>query len=401
MRVECWPDYGFSASSTKGYLFPDAALTPRFQHGCPAVHSYAGPQELAKRLEQDDAAAVVSLTPLHMDIDGASLRRRPASVMLQSGPDIFHYRSDHLAGTDLLALHSPWWLGWGGAHRGVVEGESDVSALRARLEPRCQYVGFPEAESANLVDRDAVRRRWGIPAGQPVVVLLPFPQGVGKQSFWPKKIFAEPNRARRLLNVVVHQEFGYLREALGAANDVAVVGALKAFCVRNGAFLLVKSREKTPIPEYLRSVADRCIYDEGFYPPTVIEALSIASLCVSYYSLGILEATALGVPHLCIAFRAEDYLGRQMTASETSYFETFFTRRPGGLFEWEGVTRTLSADEAIAVLPGKTLADFGNDACAQRQYHEQFFGPRDGHAAARAVRAIESTATSYHAVGSC
>ncbi len=395
LQVECWPDYGFSESNTKTYLFPDGALTPRFEHGRPVVDSYNGPQELAARLECSDAASVVSLTPLALDVAGAVVRRRPASVMLQSGPDTFHYESAHLAATDLLALHSPWWLEWGTGHRAAVDAGTDKQALRARLEPRCNYVGFPEAESVHLVDRDEVRRRWGIPAGRPVVVLLPFPQGVGKRSFWPKRIFGEASRVRRVMNVAVHREFGYLREALGDENDAALVRAIKAFCVRNDAFLLVKSRKKTPIPDYLRAVADRCVYDEGFYPPTIVEALSIASLCISYYSLGILEATALGVPHLCIAFDAEDYLGRQPSRSEVTFFDTFFARRSGGVFEWPGVTRTLSPSEAIALIPGRTLVELANDADAQRRYHEQFFGPADGQSAVRAVRAIEQVAVSY------
>ena len=240
--VECWPDYSFPTTGLKKYLFPAAAATPRFQHGRPNVRSYDGPRDLARRLERGDADAVVSVTPRHMDTDGAALSRRPLLAMLQSGPDTFHYASDYLEGCDLLALHSPWWLDWGAAHRGVVEGVSNVPALRARIEPHCRYVGYPEAESVRLVNREAVRRRLAIPIDQPVVVLLPFPQGVGRQSFWPKKIFAEPSRFRRLFNVVAHREFSYLGAAWRPVNDADVARAVRAFCERNSAFLLVKSR---------------------------------------------------------------------------------------------------------------------------------------------------------------
>lgn len=389
VRVECWPDYSFPTTGVKKYLFP--AAMPHFQHGSPDLQSYAGPQDLARRLERCDADAVVSLTPLHVDTGGAALSRRPPWVMLQTGPSTFHYTSDQLEGCDLLALHSPWWLQWGVAHRAVLEGESDVPALRARIEPRCLYVGYPEAESVQLVNRESVRRRWGIPGDQPVVVLLPFPQGVGKQSFWPKKIFAEPRRSRRIFNAVAHREFGYLPAAWGRENDADIAQGIRAFCDKNGAFLLVKSREKTPIPDYLRAVADQCIYDEGFYPPTVVEALSIASLCISYYSGGVMEATALGVPHVCIAFRAEDYLGRSPKTSDAAYFKTFYTRSPGGLFEFPGVSRTMSAREAIAALPERTFDDFRIEPTAQRNYLQKFFGGSDGRSAARAIDAIQST----------
>lgn len=394
VRVECWPDYGFPTTGVKRYLFPDAAAMPRFQHGRPQVVSYEGPRDLAHRLAHHGADAVVSLTPRHLDTDGTAVAAHVPWVMVQSGPDTFHYTSDHLAGCDLLALHSRWWLDWGTRHRALVENATDQAALRARIAPRCRYVGYPEVESAQLVDRQAVRRRWGIPGDQPVVVLLPFPQGVGRQSFWPKGIFAEPSRSRRLFNVVARREFGYLGAAWRPVNDVDVTRAIRAFCDRNGAFLLVKSREKTPIPEYLRTVADKCIYDEpgGFYPPTIIEALSIASFCVSYYSLGVLEATALGVPHVCIAFRPEDYLGKRATLEEMAFFDTFFNRTPGAVFEFPGVTRTMSPEEAIATLPGRTFGDFGIDPAAQREYLRRFFGDIDGQSAARAVDAIVTVA---------
>ena len=392
LHAECWPDYSCPTTGTKKYLFPSADATPSFQHGRPLIRTYAGPGELAPRLACVDVDAVVSVSPLDMDTAGAALSRRPSSVMLQSGPDTFHYASTLLESCDVLALHSPWWLDWGMTHRGLVEDVDDLPALRSRIEPRCRYVGYPEVEAVRLVDREAVRRRWGIPADQPVVVLLPFPQGVGRQSFWPKSIFAEASRSRRLFNVLRHGQIGYLGAAWRPENDVDVARALRAFCHRNGAFLLVKSREKTPIPEYLRVVADRCIYDEGFYPPTIVEALSIASFCVSYYSLGILEATALGVPHLCIAFRPEDYLDPRATSAETTYFDTFFNRSPGGLFEFENVTRTMSPTEAIATLPGRTLDDFAIDPAIRREYLHKFFGYSDGRSAVRAVDAIRAAA---------
>jgi hypothetical protein len=388
-HVECWPDYSFPRTGLKKYLFPSADRTPAFQHGRPVVRSYAGPPDLAARLKRDDVDAVVSLTPLGLDTDSAAPRDHPGWVCLQSGLDTFHYASDLLKGCDLLALQSPWWLDWGIVHRGNVEGTSDLAALRAALEPLCGYVGFSEVESARLVDPQEVRRRWAVPGNQPVVVLLPFPQGVGRQTFWPMKIFAEPSRARRVANVMAHRQFGYLGAALRGGNDVDLARSLRRFCDRNDAFLLVKSREKTPIPDYLRELADACIYDQGFYPPTIVEALAIASMCVSYYSLGILEATALGVPHLCIAFDARDYLGKRATSAETTYFDTFFNRTPGGLFEFTGVTRTMSPEEAIGTLPTRTLDDFKIDSGAQRDYWQKFFGRLDGQASVRAVAAIE------------
>ena len=160
-------------------------------------------------------------------------------------------------------------------------------------------------DAARLIDPAEVRRRWGVPAAQPVVVLFLFAQGVGRDTFWPKQICAEPSRLKQLANIVRRGRFEYWPHVWHGWNDLNVVKAIRRFCDRNGAYLLVKSRRKTPVPGYTGALADQCIYDESFYPATVLEALSIASLSVSYYSNSVFESVSLGVPHLCVTYTAE------------------------------------------------------------------------------------------------
>ena len=395
LRVECWHDYHSWTTGPKKYLFPDTAASPHFQHGQPDVQSYLGPAELVRRLTRGHVDAIVSIGTIESDTAGAVPSVRPPWVCLQSGIDTFWaHTAETLEGCDLLAVHSPWWIDWAAARYGSADRISEVPALRARLHSRSQYVGFPEGEAAGLVDPEEVRARWGIPRTQPVVVFLPFPQGVGRNTFWPKRVFAEPSRARRLLNVVTHRQFQYLRAAWHRANDPDVARAVRTFCDRNGAFLLVKSREKTPIPGYVRAVADKCIYDEIYYPPTLIEALSIANLCISYYSLSVLEAAAVGVCNLCIAYDLEDYVGRQGGGSELTDLRSFFNRTPGGVFEFGSVSKTLEAGEAIAALPRGTLDDFRVAAMDHREYRDKFLGTDDGLSAARVVAAVGSLTAS-------
>ena len=389
-QVECLHDYSFPTTGMKKYLFPAIAQAPNFQHGQPSVQSYRGSAELVERLKHGDSDAVVSMAPLQTDTAGAVPNRYPVWTCVQSGLDTLMNSSHRLKGCDLLALYTRWWLDWAVSHYEATERVSDVSALRRSLESRSRFVGSPEYEAVRLVDRQAVRRRWGIPSDQPVVVLLPFPQGVGRRTFWPKKIFSEPSRVRRVVNAITHGKLSYLGAAWSDVNDVDVVSAIRNFCDRNGAFLLVKSRQKTPIPPYLRAVSDKCIYDESFYPPTIIEALSIANLCISYYSLGVFEAAALRVPHFCIAHSAEDYLGNDAGNLDSLHQGEFFNRRPGGAFQFSGVSTTASADEAVALLQSRILDDFGVKVSSQDEYLKKFLGEGDGQAAMRAVDAIES-----------
>ena len=76
-------------------------------------------------------------------------------------------------------------------------------------------------------------------------------------------------------------------------NYASLVDAIKKFCKRNDAFLVVKGRMKDPIRTELSDAADLVLYDENQYPSTVFELLSVARLCVHFYSAAVLEAASI------------------------------------------------------------------------------------------------------------
>jgi hypothetical protein len=388
--VECWYDYGHPRVGLKGYLFPDVQAAPAFRYGQPVHRVHSGPAELSARLEHCAVDAIVSTRTVESDTAGAPPRKYPTWICVQAMLDTFaNHTPEMLERCDLVALLTPWWTNWAASYYATADRPLDVIALRARLSSSVTHIGFPELDARPLVDRDGARRRWGIPLNQPVVVLLPFPQGVGQGSFWPRRIFGESSRLRRMCHVALAREYSYWRRALSDPSDADVVRAVRAFCDRNGAFLLVKSREKTPIPAHILAVADKCIYDESYYPPTVLEALSIASLCVSYYSASVLEAASVSVPNVCLTFSAEDYLLRG--AAQIRSFERFFNRNKEGVFEFSGVSRTVTNDEAIDELPSRFLSDFTVDPAARLAYVRKFIGEDDCHAASRLLEAIAVT----------
>jgi hypothetical protein len=343
--VECWHDYSQLRDGTKGYQFPSTDAVPAFRNGAPVIRTYQGLRELTTWLAEMRADAVISSA---VNAWEAPLPTpRPLMVCYQYFIDSLAWGGpDGVLTWDLLALYSRWWLEWS-AGLFAAEGllENPASYLR-EASARSAFIGLPEMDAVSLIDPAEVRARWGIPPEQPVVVLFPFPQGVGRKMFWPRRICAEPSRLKQAAQVVAHRRFEYWPHIWHGWTDVNVVRALRRFCDRNGAFLLVKSRRKTPVPAYLETVADRCLYDEGFYPATVLEALSVASLSVSYYSNSVFESVAMGVPHLCVTFSAEDYNGK-----DAHYFSRFYTPAEGNAFQFRGVSTAWSIPETLERLP--------------------------------------------------
>ena len=386
-EVECWHDYSQSSVGLKGYQFPSIESVPALRNGRPVVRSYQGRAELRAWLTEMQTDAVVAGETADGAIGLPLPTPRPLWVYQQYGLDSIVGKSpESILACDLLAWYSRWWHECAGAYYASEGLVPDRDAYLGEAAARTVFVGLPELDAAPLVDRDEVRRRWGIPHKQPVVVLFPFPQGVGRGTFWPKRICAEPSRLRQLGSIAVYRRFEYLRHVMNGWNDPNVVKAIRRFCDRNGASLLVKSRAKTPIPAYTSSVADRCLYDESYYPATVLEALSIASLSIGYYSNTVFESVALGVPNLCVTYRAEDYL-----EDDPGYFSRYYSPVEGGPFQFGGVSTAASIPEALELLSTRALADFAMDQRARTRYVERFLSHTSGDAGARTMDAVEQT----------
>ena len=384
--VECWHDYSQDRGGLKGYQFPSIDAVPEFRSGTPVIRSYQGHGELKTWLVEMRADAVISsgFNAFEMPLPTP----RPLMVCHQYFIDSLAWGGpDGVLAWDLLALYSRWWLEWSA---GLFEAEGLLDPSDSYLREassRAAFVGLPELDAVSLIDPAEVRARWGIPLSQPVVVLFPFPQGVGRKMFWPQRICAEPSRLRQAAHLVARRRFEYWPHVWNGWNDLNVVRALRRFCDRNGAYLLVKSRRKTPVPAYAEALADQCLYDEHYYPATVLEALSVASLSVSYYSNSVFESVSMGVPHLCVTFSAEDYNG-----ADAHYFSRFYSPAEGSPFQFRGVSTAWSIPETLERLPARTLGDFAIDPASRARYINKFLTHDAGDGGVRTIDAIERAA---------
>lgn len=382
-EVECWHDYSHGRVGLKGYQFPSLSAAPAFAHGRPVLKPYEGLRDLGRLAAGVDAA--VAVAGAHAKEKADAMRGGAKRVVVQHGIDLFHNSTpSQLAAYDLIGMHTAWWLEWAGRY---YERQAASWARVARdVQRKTAAIGMPALDQRRLVDPREVRRRLGIPASQPVVVLLPFPGSINPWSFWVRKIHLEPWRLRRALNSLAHRRLDYWRRAWERSADIDAVKALRRFCDRNGALLLAKWRRKTPLPGYTRALADRCLDDASDYPATIMEVLAIANLCVGFYSFAVLEAAALGAPYLCLTFTAKEYYDDQ--AHRWPWFDSIFNAQEGGLFQYRGVSSAMTISEGIAALAGMRLADFTTDADARGRYVATYVGAADGTSSSRLLAAI-------------
>ena len=110
------------------------------------------------------------------------------------------------------------------------------------------------------------------------------------------------------------------------------------------------------------------LYDQSYYPATILELLSIASLCVHFFSSTAYESVFLGVPSLCIEPSAEDIGLPQV------WTEQLNNTREGGVFNFPGASYHLSLPELFEELPRRSLKDFPLEPAARARFLETFVG---------------------------
>ncbi len=390
--VICLHDYAQPRRGIKGYEFPAVDMVPPFRHGVPRLEIYHGSDSLADTIRTIGSDAVVSIVSPPLEFR----EKRAVSTMwigLQYAAEIlYHLIPPAGPAIDLIGLYSAWWLEFGLRvlrARGVtVPGDG----LEREILRKSAVVGFPELDAFQMIDSAEVRQRWGIPPGKPVVALLPYPFGSNPQTLWSRWVYRPGNPVWRRLRLHLAGEQRLESLLMEGWDDLAVTRAVRAFCDANSACLLVKARAKDPVPRYLARVADFVVYDEAYYPPTILEVLAVADLCVHFYSSTVLEAVGCGVPSLSICPELNDM------GTPLDWQPLFYTREEGSAFQFRGVAETIGIAEAIECLSRKRLADFVAEPASRKRYTEKFLGFDDGRSSSRLLDLIVRLVEDGHCV---
>jgi hypothetical protein len=300
-------------------------------------------------------------------------------ITLQHSVDSFvEATPQELASSDQLCLFTPYWLDY--ANRFY---EMSAIASRAEVEQalheKIAYTGFAQMDAFAHIDRAEVRSRWGIPAGQPVVVILPVDLA-GWPGAWPPFFAAARGRQQWKALAKGGPAFAakYAGWALNGWNDEALAAAFGEFCARNDAYLIVKGREKDPLRTVWAERANKSFYDLAHYPATIFEAIAISNLCVVFYSTAAQEAAYAGVPSLCV-----DRPNRDMVKHKL-----WRTRELGGPYNYPGVVDWTTIPEVIDQFPIKDMRDFSLDQSAREEYLEIYNGAADHKASQRILELV-------------
>ena len=216
-------------------------------------------------------------------------------------------------------------------------------------------LGMPALDAIPLVDPDAVRKKYRL-GDKPVVLLFSLKLGV--PHLWRKTVF----------------KYWWYPEMLYAIKD---------YCQKRGALLVVKTRVKHADPRVVHAVADRVITDEALWPYTSAELVRAADLAIHFQSGAVFEAAAASIPQLSIRVpqpHLEHFPGHAV----------FFSHEPHTLQHWPGVVQSIDYRHAAGL-----IRDFPPEwkvyGWERQRYLDRYTGPI-GTSSSRVLDLIESRA---------
>ncbi|MBD1835585.1 hypothetical protein H6F61_23590 [Cyanobacteria bacterium FACHB-472] len=373
-HVECWHDIG-NPMPSRPLDFPTVANAPTFRNGKVTFREYRGAAELVKLLRQKSVDAVVNLTtPLSVSVvDFPDRAQRPLYVLLEPSPCDWIFSIKHpeeLKQVDLFALTTPYWIEQAVQYLKELSPFPFTEEMEVEFRRKAISVGWPQIDQLSLINPASVRKKWKIPDGKPVVVYLNWPDhtdyGLRVEMFQATSFV---KRAKVLVRY--RRDWKNPLDVLRESHIRQVTKALRKFCDGNNAYLIVKyrNRDRQLLPEV--QMADKVIFDESYYPHSISEVMSIAGLSISYFSLGIRDSVAAGVPHL--AFDVAGMADLKARPQEKISYSRRYSK-PGKLWNYDGVAYVIDTKQILKQLPEMFLSDFPLEQKASGDYYEKYLG---------------------------
>lgn len=367
-------------NDAKGKQYLDPSVKPELLNSVRS-RKFDSLEALSSALATSEAKAVFSL---HTREKYKLLSAGPIFVTLQHGIDSFIETDlEGLCNTDYLCLYSDFWIKWGAKYFHTKYGINEKSAYE-QLSQKVIGTGFPQMDGLRGIDPVAVRAKYGVDEGSRVVLYLPITLG-NISGTWPR-FFEGTHVLGRIKTFwrAVRKDKAFFRQylpwLLHGWNDKKLTEAVKAFAHNNGAVLIAKARKKDPLRPWLKESADLAVYDETDYPSTTLELLSIADVCVHFYSFAALESAYCEVFGITVDRPSPT---ADVGQKPPPHHVLWRKAEPGTAFNFPKVNAWMTIPEVIRELPGAAIDDFRIDAEARQAYIATYLGASNEKASKR------------------
>lgn len=390
-RVFLFCDYRQKPSDLgyKADQFPAVEKIPRFK-GKPDIIAFDNIRQLAMDILKNNVRVffVVNFHPIvgqlreilkKEDFSFTAVEQQYFLELLIFGKD--------LSNTDVVYSYSKNWVKWWKEHieRYNLVNEDSRGSLFKQIEEKGVVVGVPEADQVKDFDDLAIRRKYGIDDNKKVVVLLPFPWYghrfplISRSSLWTHIIYKPESAFFKMLRLLRYRCWDFWPDIRKGVSDLEVTSAIRTFCDRNDALLIVKGRRKNPVAKHLTKMANHLFFDEKYYPFTTLELLFIADLSIGFWTMAIMESILAQTPSICLVPEC----GSIWPECEDFDFGADFSPKPGSFYNFKGVVYNENVGDFIFSFGQKTFQDYKLNPGKRDEFIKKFLGYSDCRACER------------------
>lgn len=401
-KVTCFHDYGQPQQGFKSDLFPRFDKTPEAFRDTISRVEYHGKENLKNLIQEHQIDFFISVWSPNAVYGNDVLPRKVKWIALQFGFDFFAVNQwQELKNCSLISLYSIHWLDFAERFHSRIEHPNihlegcDILEEKKIIIKKCISIGWPQVDQLKDLDTSVIRRKWNLPEGKKVVVFLPLDVdsfGENEETTRNRNLYYQKSRweqCKLVFSDKAYWKWRYLKKVILGINDAALVAKIKEFCDKNNAILIVKSRKrdttkKQQVPIYLEAVADKVVYDESFYPATIMEVLKIANLCINFYSLAVTEAAHAHVP--CVSVKPFDRYSTSFKELK-NFSGTFFEFCDFDIFDAPFIEK-ITADDFIENFGNRSLKNFSSDELNFKNYIDYYFTGGDKNASEKLVKLL-------------
>lgn len=370
-HVECWHDVGrFNPNRPEDFPDKDKALS--YSSGSPVILEFQDVETIYKWIKERKVDAVCDIAPPTTKLREICKESRNHSVYicLNANADWHVYVDDPslINAVDIFALNTPYWLD---QSLEMMKSRSPIwwnDDLRNLVSAKTTFVGWPQLDQLQMISPDEIRKEYGIPVGKPIVVYFNW---VDSHLFGLRqKMFSSTSLKDRLLSVFrkIDGFPAYLKFCF-EPNLEQTMKAIRRFCDKNDAFLILKHRFRDKPFECECKAADLIISDESYFPHTIFKVLSVASLSLGYFSFAVRESIACKVPFLSI-----DACGLADLKSWKENGEPFYRQwsKPLGPFNYKGIVSVMKNSDLVRSFQDFSMSDFVFEERIYDEYKEKY-----------------------------
>ena len=344
-------DFNHPRKGLKKDYFPHLHSVPQFNKNIQFIGYYNDKNDIVNYINQNDIQVIFSLhSYISYGINKHEINKSKW-VTLQHWADNFQHGTEEVLKCDLFLSYSKFW--WDS----FLNSEYHLKENSNINLPKVYHIGHPLNYLNNDLDKNLIKKKYCFLPEKKVLTYLPIgpPRGYAFENIFQKIWLAGhyssliPSLKWKIIKAIDRLLIFRTREKKVKEKDIII--AIKRFCLTNNFTFVIKLRAKSTCTQIMIECADKILYDENLYPPTITELMHVSDITISHQSMTTFEAMAM--KGYCINIDLKPVLGIM-----DKVHRTLFNKEWESVLNIKNMSKEYSGSEFINEFASSSSNDF-------------------------------------------